>query len=332
MKLQTMTKTVALSLLMASANVSAFDTGFLSVSTGGELDYSAAEASNWKDSSGLSLRAEITLEAQLTEAIKAVITGELKESLIASGDWQDLDLSDNELEEMIREAFIEIKMVSGTPVAFIVGKHEIAFGQNFSGLAMNDRGANAAMGTRVDGVVGVTVALDANFFGLFDKVEASVFENGAHDLEIGDMNNVSIRLTSELMENLVLTTSYMNQDTGGADREQQAAVGVIYKNGDWTAHVEAVGLIDSNSVNDPSFKLNTGVAYNLEYGVVAVEYTWVEDSLKQLGISFEREVAPGITVGPQGTYNLDTDELGVGVRLGFSKTISVGKKGSTLMN
>jgi len=145
------------------------------------------------------------------------------------------------------------------------------------------------------------------------------------------MNNVSIRLTSELMENLTMTTSYLNQDNGGAEREQQAAVGVIYRNGDWTAHVEAIGLINNDDLQDSTFKMNTGLAYDTGRGTVAIEYTWIEDSLKQLGVSYEREVAPGIKVGPQGSYNLDTEDFTFGVRLGFTKTVKVGKKGSSLL-
>lgn len=326
MKLGKLTQTVALSTLLASTSVAAFSTDFLSVSGNGEIDYTTSGDSDWQDNSGLSLRAELTLQAQLTDSIKAVITAELKEALIENGGDLDIDLNDNELEEMIREAYIEVKMVQGAPVAFIVGKHEIAFGQNYSGLAMNDRGQNSAMDTRVDGVVGLTVTLDQNFFGLIDKVEASVFENEAGDLEIGEMNNVSIRLTSELMDNLTVTTSYLNQDNGGSEREQTAAVGVIYKNGDWTAHVEAVGMIDNDDLSESTFKINTGVAYDMGHGTVAVEYTWIEDSLKQLGVSYETEVAPGVTVGPQGTYNIDTEDVTVGVRLGFTKTQKPGKK------
>jgi len=156
MNLGKVTKTVALSTLLAATSAQAFNTDFLSVSTHGELDYVTTSDSNWKDNSGLSLRAEMTLQAQLTESIKAVITAEIKESLVESGDWQDLDLGDSDLEEMIREAYIEVKMVGGAPVAFIVGKHEVAFGQNFSGLAMNDRGANSQMNSRIDGVVGLS--------------------------------------------------------------------------------------------------------------------------------------------------------------------------------
>jgi predicted porin len=332
MKLGNLTKTVALSALLVSVSTTAFNTDFLSVSTEGEVDYGTSVDSDWKDNSGLSLRASMTLEAQLTDSIKAVITAELKEALMASGDWDSIDLTDNKLEEMVREAYIEVKMVKGSPVAFIVGKQEIAFGQNFSGLAMTDRGTNSAMSgiSRVDGVVGLTVKLDTNFFGLIDSVEASVFENGSGDFEVGKMNNASIRLGGDLMENLRVSASYMNQEVAG-EREQTASVGVIYTNGDWTAHVEAIGMIDNDDISDSTFAINTGLAYDMGHGTVAVEYTWIEDSINQLGLSYETEIANGVKVGPQGTYDVDSGDFGAGVRLSFTKKVTVGKKGSTLL-
>lgn len=331
MKLNNVAKTVALSTLLMSMSTQAFNTDFLSVSTEGELDFSAVTGSDWDDNSGLSLRASMTLEAQLSQAVKAVITAELKEALMANGDW-DVDLDDNELEEMVREAYVEIKMINGSPVAFVIGKQEIAFGQNFSGLAMTDRGVNSGIESlsRVDGVVGVTVQLDANFFGLIDSVEASIFENGADDFEVGDMNNASIRLGAQLMENLRASVSYMDQEIEG-ERDRRTSVGVIYKNGDWTAHVEAIGMIDNDDLEDSELAINTGVAYNTGKGTVAVEYTWIEDSLRQLGVSYETQLAPGVKIGPQGTYDLDSEDLTAGVRLSFSQKAKVAKKGKTLL-
>ena len=150
MKLSSLTKTVALSSLLVSVSVPAFNTDFLSVKTNGELDYSTSADSDWSDNSGLSVRAALTLEAQLTDTIKAVVTAELKEALMANGDWDSVNLDDNKLEEMVREAYIEIKMVQGAPVAFIIGKQEIAFGQNFSGLAMTQVSTRTDPGSRLN--------------------------------------------------------------------------------------------------------------------------------------------------------------------------------------
>jgi hypothetical protein len=333
MKLKTLTNTLALATLLTSASANAFDTGFLSASVQGELDYGTSVDSDWADNSGLNLRAEVTVEARISDAIRAVITAEIKESLMANGEWENLSLDDQKLEEMIREAYVEVKMVKGVPMAFVIGKQEIAFGQNFSGLAMNDRGVNSNMSglTRVDGVVGMTVKLDTNFFGLIDSVEGSIFENESGDLEIGEMNNYSVRMGGDLTENIRMSASYMNRDLGGSDRDQTASVGVIYNNGDWTAHVEGIGMIDNNDLADSDLALNTGVAYDMGHGTVAVEYAWIEDSVNELGLSYQREIADGVTVGPQVNYDVDSNDVSAGVRLTIKKKLKVGKKGETIL-
>jgi hypothetical protein len=333
MKLRNLTNTVALATLLTATSASAFNTDFLSASVHSEMDYGTTADSDWADNSGLSLRAEITLEAQISDAVRAVITAEIKEGLMASGEWQSLDLDDNKLEEMIREAYVEVKMVKGVPMAFVIGKQEIAFGQNFSGLAMSDRGTNSRMSgiSRVDGVVGMTVKLDTNFFGLIDSVEGSVFENGSGDLEVGELNNYSVRMGGDLAENIRMSASYMNRDLGGAEREQTASVGVIYTNGDWTAHVEGIGMIDNNDLADSDLAVNTGLAYDTGHGTVAVEYAWIQDSVKELGLSYETEIADGVSVGPQVNYDVDSGDVTGGVRLTFKKKLKVAKKGATVL-
>jgi hypothetical protein len=306
----TLLTSLAFTAVLASSNTSfAFNTDFLSVSAEAEVRSGTSLDSNWSDNASLSARASLTLDAQISDTVRAVITAELRQLLAENSEF--VDLQDVDLEEMIREAYIEVKMVNGSPVAFILGKHEMAFGQNFSKLAMTNRGANERMAeaTRKDEVMGITVQLPANFFGMINSIEASVFENGAGDLEIGEMNNVSIRVKGDLTENIEFTASYMNED-GGSDREQTAALGMIYTNGDWTAYVEGVGFIDNDSLADTDFAFHAGAAYDAGHGVVAVEYTWIEDSLSELSVSYETEIANGVTVGPQGTYVLSGDNEG----------------------
>lgn len=300
----TLLTSLAFTAVLASSNTAmAFNTDFLTVSAEAEVRSGIALEDNWQDTASLSARASLTLDAQISDAVRAVITAELRQLLAENSEL--VDLQDVDLEEMIREAYIEVKMVNGSPVAFILGKHEMAFGQNFSGLAMTDRGVNENFAdiTRKDEVVGITMQLPTNFFSWVNSVEASIFENGAGDLEIGEMNNVSIRVKGDLASNLEYTASYMNED-GGAERKQTAALGMIYTNGDWTAHVEGVGFIDNDDLTDSTFAINTGVAYDMGHGTVAVEYSWIEDSLSELSVSYETEIANGVTVGPQGTYVL----------------------------
>ena len=310
MKNTLLTSLALTTLLATSNNAFAFNTDFLSVSAEAEVRSGTTLNSNWSDNASLSARASLTLDAQISDAVRAVITAEIEQLLAENSELVD-GLQDVDLEEMIREAYIEVKMVNGSPVAFIVGKHEMAFGQNFSKLAMTNRGANERMveATRKDEVMGITVQLPTNFFGMINSIEASVFENGAGDLEIGEMNNVSIRVKGDLTDSVEFTASYMNEEDG-SDRKQTAALGMIYTNGDWTAYVEGVGFIDNDDLSDTTFAFHAGAAYDLGHGVVAVEYTWIEDSLSELSVSYETEIANGVTVGPQGTYVMSGDNEG----------------------
>ena len=175
----------------------------------------------------------------------------------------------------------------------------MAFGQNFSGMAMNNQGGSAVLGdlTRVDEVFGVTMRLDTDFFGLIDSVEFSTFENEAGDLDIGDMDNFAVRVNSQITDQISASASYMNRNDGtDGDREHRASIGFIYSDGAWNAWVEGIGMVNNTQYPDADFGATVGASRDLGFGTVAVEYNYIQDSLHQIGIGFQTEIADGLTI------------------------------------
>jgi hypothetical protein len=332
MKLQSTVKALALSSILLANSASAFNTDFLSASVSNTTDFGTTLDDDWKDNYVIKNKLKIKVKAQISENIRAVIALSIKEKLMNNGEWQSLDLSDNEIEKMIEEAYVEVKMVKGSPVAFIVGKQAMAFGQNVSGMAITSSSANTNMSgvSKIKEVIGMTVKMDVNFFSLFDTLETSVFESGSGDLEIGEMNNMSIRLGGDLTENLRITTSVMSRDQGQG-REQSGSIGFVYKNGDWTAHTEALGIVNNNSINETKFAVNTGLIYKLSSkSKVAVEYTWIEDSVNELGLAYKIQATDNISVGPQVIYDVDSGDKKIALRLEYKKKVKASKKGATI--
>jgi len=291
----------------ASAQDTLFDAGFLSVSGQVEMDSLISENSSNEVIDDLNMRATVTLSARITDNIRAVVTAELRQALRENG-MDSSNLGSFDIEEFVKEAYIEVRVLDGKPLAFIVGKHEIAFGQNFSAMPLNDQGSSSAIGslTRQDQVMGITMALDHDFFGLIDRAEVSIFETEAGDLDIGRMDNVSVRLSRDIGRNLRVNGSYMNRNDGAnGDREHRGALGLVYSSGDWTAYVEGVGMIDNAEYPDANFATTLGTSYDVGFGVVAVEYSYIQQSLHKFGLGFEARVTDSITIGPEISYSMD---------------------------
>lgn len=134
------------------------------------LDYFASSTNDYASN----LRAQdarITLTAKLSENIKAVISAQISETLRQNG--VDVNGEKFNLNKFIQEAYIEIKMdMGGNPVAVVVGKQAIPFGQNASKLPMFRDNLLYDVGT-IDQVIGVTVRMDRNLLKFLDSAEIS---------------------------------------------------------------------------------------------------------------------------------------------------------------
>lgn len=329
-----------LSAITLSSGISAklFDSDFLEVDGLTQLDYTNADADADEHEGNLDLRANVTLTANISDQVRAVLGLELRQRLMDQG--VDADSIDFDLEEFIKEAYIEIRNVAGQPVAFIVGKHQMAFGQNFSAMSMTDEGSSAVLGdlTRVDEVFGVTMRLNTNFFGLIDSVELSAFENEAGDLDIGDMDNFSVRMNSQITDQISASASYMNRNDGtDGDREHRASLGFIYDDGTWTAYVEGVGMVNNAKHPDSDWAATVGVSRDMGFGRVSVEYNYIQNSLHQIGVGFQTEITDGLTIGPQVDYiqreGEDDGEIVAGVRMRYTHSNKAPeRKTDTILN
>ena len=92
--------------------------------------------------------------------------------------------SDFDLQKFIREAYIEIRNINNIPVAIIIGKQPITFGQNIQEMP---GWANSPMRNlqELREVYGLTITLTKSALGLFDQIEYSLFEQESGDLSLG---------------------------------------------------------------------------------------------------------------------------------------------------
>jgi hypothetical protein len=278
---------------------------------------------DYKDN--LSLRGfEVKFTGKIAENIRLVIKTMLDRELRKDGANVS---SDFDLENFIKEAYIKIDNVGGQPIAFVVGKHEIAFGQNHAGMPMYHNNPVYDL-AKQDQVIGFTVALNYNLFGLVDSVEASVFETEAGDLSIGDVDGVSIRLTKALSKKITLEVSGMHKGNGDAEEEQRLSVGLLYRSGSWTAWAEGLYLKNNEAYPDSDFALTGGVSKEMGPGTLTVESTWIQDSLLELGLGYKLYITENVMVGPELRYTVyDGDDLGDGELVFGARTeVTFGKK------
>ncbi len=308
--------TLAATVLACSLSASAdMDTSWLTVEARGSADAFWAEDANGDLKNNLRTQdVEVIMTAQITENIKFVLKTELERMLRA--DDNDVS-SDFDLESFIEEAYVEIRNVGGQPVAFIVGKQEIPVGMQKSLMPFDEAGTKNII--REQGVFGLTMRLDYNFFGLIDSAEVSVFETGRNDLDIGDVKGVSVKLNKQLTETIKATASYKYRGEAGAggEDEQTFAIGAVYDDGTWTAYVEGIGMVDNAQYPDSDFAFTVGVARQVGPGQAVVEYNYIDNSMQQIGLGYNMKLTDHLSIGPEVRYNMPEngdDNVSFGVR------------------
>jgi hypothetical protein len=245
----------------------------------------------------------ITLNAAWRQKIKAVLTSKLEHIFKENS----LELNPSfSVQEFIREAYIEIRDIGGIPVAVVIGKHPIAFGQNIHNMPLFEKNPLKDI-NEIEEVYGVTVTLTEGLFGLFDKVELSVFETKGLDLELGKIDGISVRLSKFLTEQWLLTISHAelgnNHLTSG--HERRTSIGLIgeTKKGDLVGWIE--GTIFSNNPQYPnsSFSITGGLMYRVHATTdVMVQYTYIHNALHDLGLAVKTNITKNLTVGAEVRY------------------------------
>lgn len=292
------------------------------IAVDGEINASGITG-NGDTASGTSFQESyVSLSATYKNKVRAVLTAKLEEIFKEN----KVELNDDfSLGEFIKEAYIEIREIKGAPVAVIVGKQPIAFGQNVQAMPLFQNNPLAGL-QEIDEVFGVTVELTEGLFGIFDQAEVSVFESKGGDFEVGKIDGVSVRLSKALTDNWLLSLSHAEQGNEhlGTGTEKRTSVGLIGETSDGMLVGWVEGIYFSNNPEYPnsSFGITAGGMMRVhETTDIIVEYTWVEKEVQQIGLGARVALTSNVSVGAEIRYSdyvSRKDEVTFGVNLTYT--------------
>lgn len=270
----------------------------------------------------------VALSAQWRDKVKFVVSAKIQEFL-KNNDVQFND--DFEFAEFIREAYIEIREVGGSPVAVVVGKQPIAFGQNVQTMPIFNNNPMASL-QEVDEVFGFTVDLTEGLFGMFDRVELSVFETERGDLEIGRIDGASIRVSKMLTDQWLLTLSHaeMGNSHLSSGHERRTSVGIIGETTDGyvVGWAEAMYFTNNPQYKDANFGLTGGIMVRVhETTNVVVEATWIRKELYEIALGANVALTENLTMGPEIRYR-NSEAHGSEVIFGVNMRYTFGNTGA----
>jgi hypothetical protein len=297
------------------------------------IEYDAEINSNVVDSrndgSGINLDGSyVSMSVEWKEKIRMVLTGKLEEI------FQDNKVEFNEdfdIENFVEEAYIEIREVGGTPIAIIVGKQPIPFGQNVQAMPIFNNNPLSNL-QEIDEVFGLTVDLTEGLLGLFDQVELSTFETKAGDLEIGKIDGMSIRMSKMLTEQWLLTLSHSRQGNDHLDSgtEKRTSIGLIGETEDGSLVGWVEGILFSNNPEYPNsdFAITVGGQYQIaESTAIVVEYNYIQDEMHEIGAGVKTELTRNLSVGAEIRYRDYVTERDNDVLFGIVFTYRFGNTG-----
>lgn len=264
------------------------------INAGGTVNTDGDAASNLNGSF-------VSLSVTWKEKIRAVITAKLEEIFKEGGVEFNDDFS---IGEFIKEAYIEIREVGGSPVAIIIGKQPMAFGQNVQAMPLFENNPLASL-QEIDEVYGITVDLTEGLFGIFDQAEVSVFETDAGDLELGKIDGVSIRLSKMITDQWLVTLSHAELGDNDLGHERRTSVGLIGETSDGTLVGWVEGMYFSNNPEYPNsnFAITVGGMMRVhETTDVIVEYNWVEKELQEIGVGVRTALTRNLSLGAEVRY------------------------------
>ncbi len=292
------------------------------ISYEGEINTNATTSTEGEDRANLA-GSYVSLNTEWKNKIRAVLTAKLEHIFKKN----KIDFNDDfDLAEFIKEAYIEIREVGGSPTAIIVGKQPVAFGQNVQAMPIFNANPLAELQGQEE-VFGFTVDLTEGLFGIFDQIELSIFETEGGDLEIGKVDGLSVRLTKMLTDNILFTLSQaeMGNDHLDTGHERRTSVGLIVESndGDLVGWIE--GIYFSNNPKHPQaeFAITVGGIVRVhETTDIVVEYSHIENSLHQIAAGPRVALTSHLTFGVEVRYNnyVDNrdDEVVFGINLTYN--------------
>lgn len=248
----------------------------------------------------------VSLSVEWRNKVRAVVTAKL-DTLFAEN---DIEFNDNfSIGEFIKEAYIEIREVGGTPVAVVVGKQPIPFAQGVEAMPFYDNNPLQDL-QEIKEVYGVTVNLTEGLFGLFDQAEVSAFETDGGDLSLGRIDGVSIRLSRLITENWLLTLSHASLgnehlDTG---HENRTSIGLIGQSSDGVLVGWVEGMYISNNPKylESNYGITAGAMMRVHRSTdVIVEYSWIEKELQEIGLGVRTALTRNLSLGAEVRYQMN---------------------------
>lgn len=267
----------------------------------------------------------VSLSAAYKERIKLVLIANLGHLI----ETNDLSFNQNiDVEKFIRDAYIEIRNINDVPVAIVIGKHPITFGQNIQEMP---GWANSPLRDlqEIREVYGVTITLTETLLGAFDQIDYSIFEQEKGDLSLGKLNGHNLRLTKYLNEQILMTIGLQSKENNDQSKNRQARLGFVGMNKSGKLLGWAEGIIFSNDPNHPesNFALTIGGSYQfVGTSKVVMEFNLIEKELIQLGLGVKTTVNNSLSAGVDLRFgrNLQTGELEYFLGFNLSYSFNIG--------
>lgn len=235
--------------------------------------------------------ANITLNAELSNNVRAVLLLRIQQSLIGQG------IEAQKIESLLSEAYIQIDNVGGKHVAFVIGKQAIPFG-NLQSSIINEELDPIDKISNQSEVIGFTIQLEET--GFFELIEASVFETREGDLSIGHIDGASVRITKEITEQLSLVASSMVKGQGTSSDDLRQSVGFVFATGKWTMWAEGVHMVGNNNYPNSRWMAHGGTEFKVnDRQRVVVTSTFVSQAMTRIGVAYEIEVVKDTYVAPE---------------------------------
>ena len=297
----------------------------------GEINTASTASNNSNRTTPLRLEDSfITMSAAWKQQIRAVLTAKLEHIF----EQNSVEFNNGfSIQEFIREAYIEIRDLGGVPVAVIIGKQPIPFGQNIQAMPLFSSNPLNRL-QEINEVYGLTVELTEGLFGIFDQVELSVFETKGGDLELGKIDGLSIRLSKYLTDQWLLTLSHaeMGNSHLNSGHERRTSVGLVgqTEDGDLVGWVE--GILFSNNPQYPNsrFALTVGASYRVHRTTeVVLEYSYVQAAVHDLGLAIKTNITKNLSAGAEIRYRNYVERNDHEVIFGISLTYRFGTSGTT---
>ncbi len=236
---------------------------------------------------------DVVLDAKISENVRAHILILAYQNLLKMG------VERQKIDEILYEAYIKITNVGGKPIAFIIGKQSVAFGQTLMKLPNAGSDPSIAVSS-YDQVIGLTVSLEK--VGFFDLVDASVFETGQGDLKIGTFDGGAIRLTKKLSDKLKFQVSAMHAGKGSSPDEDRQSVGFVFKDGGWTFWAQGIHMAGNSYFPNSNWSAIVGGEYKWENQRIVVQAWYLSEGFTSVSIGYSVEVSQDVFLSPEVRY------------------------------